>query len=385
MGIAGKLKKHRFFNRDAREAPPITPSLNQGAALSHSQTVAEIDVQAMGDTEDHFTEQFLQRDDKLSTEQFIRPEGTPDPFFDSPNQQLEYFIDVEEPQEKGFDFIVHLPAETMLPAEMQEFLRTKRLAFIGFDKTDTNKILRTIEPVGIFSHFFTWSDALPSTPVFRHFHMLILNALTEDTNSLWVKLKELAKYQTPILLAGSANFLFQHSTEIRKHTRDFMFTPWHDEEILLRVYHLLSEIEKQKAAATQAASANEKPRVVIADDDPTTTVLISTILKKNGMECFIANNGRQAVELVKAIAPHAAIFDINIPHLDGFEVLAALKNDEQTCSIPVILLTARQQETDIIRAFALGTDDYLTKPFNPMELLARLQRLLKKPSISMAS
>jgi DNA-binding response OmpR family regulator len=124
--------------------------------------------------------------------------------------------------------------------------------------------------------------------------------------------------------------------------------------------------------------------VVIADDDPTTTVLISTILKKNGMECFIANNGMQAVELAKTRLPHAAILDINIPHLDGFEVLASLKNHEQTSSIPVILLTARQQETDIIRAFALGTDDYLTKPFNPMELLARLQRLLKIPRKSIA-
>ncbi len=360
-----------------------TPRLNQGEALPHSQAVGGIEPRATGDAENPYSEPFNRRKDKASTEHLINPEGTPDPFFDSPNQQLEYFIDVEEPQEKGFDFIVHLPAETLLPAEMQEFLRTRRLAFIGFDKTDSNKILRTIEPVGIFSHFFNWSDALPSTPVFRHFHMLILNALTEDSQSLWVKLEELAKYKTPILLAGSASFLFQHSTQIRKHTRDFMFTPWHDEEILLRVYHLLSEIEKQKTAATQSA-ANEKPRVVIADDDPTTTVLISTILKKNGMECFIANNGKQAVELAKAIAPHAAIFDINIPHLDGFEVLAALKNDEQTSSIPVILLTARQQETDIIRAFALGTDDYLTKPFNPMELLARLQRLLKKPSVSMA-
>jgi CheY-like chemotaxis protein len=384
MGIVGKLKKHRFFNRDAREEPLTTPAPNPGVALSHSQATGEIGAQELGDRENSFPEPFKQRQDKGATEHFIKPEGTPDPFFDSPNQQLEYFIDVEEPQEKGFDFIVHLPAEATLPAEMQEFLRTKRLAFIGFDKTDSNKILRTIEPVGIFSHFFNWTDALPSTAVFRHFHMLILNALTEDSQSLWMKLKELARYKIPILLAGSAQFLFQHSTEIRKHTRDFMFTPWHDEEILLRVYHLLSEIEKQRAAATQSA-ANERPRVVIADDDPTTTVLISTILKKNGMECFIANNGMQAVELVKAIAPQAAIFDINIPHLDGFEVLAALKNDAQTSGVPVILLTARQQETDIIRAFALGTDDYLTKPFNPMELLARLQRLLKKPSISMAS
>ncbi len=382
MGIVGKLKKHRFFNREVREEPLTAPLLNTGVAISHSQD--SVDEQTRGDNENSFSEPFNQDKDKGSTEQFIRSEATPDPFIDSPNQQLEYFIDVAEPQEKGFDFIVHLAETAMLPAEMQEFLRTKRLAFIGFDKTDTSKISRTIEPVGIFSHFFDWSDALPSTPVFRHFHMLILNALTEDAQSLWVKLEELAKYKTPILLAGSANFLFQHSTEIRKHTRDFMFTPWHDEEILLRVYHLLSEIEKQKAAAVHRAAAPEKPRVVIADDDPTTTILISTILKKNGMDCHIANNGRQAVELAKAIMPHAAILDINIPYLDGFEVLAALKNDEQTSGIPIILLTARQQETDIIRAFALGTDDYLTKPFNPMELLARLQRLIKRPSVSMS-
>jgi DNA-binding response OmpR family regulator len=77
------------------------------------------------------------------------------------------------------------------------------------------------------------------------------------------------------------------------------------------------------------------------------------------------------------IQPHAIILDVNMPELDGFAVLTQLKQNDRTRSIPVVMLTGMRQEKDIIRGFALGADDYVVKPFNPMELAARLRRLLK--------
>jgi DNA-binding response OmpR family regulator len=71
---------------------------------------------------------------------------------------------------------------------------------------------------------------------------------------------------------------------------------------------------------------------------------------------------------------HAVVLDVNMPGLDGFEVLAAVRRE--AIPVRVILLTARQTESDIIRGFSLGADDYIIKPFNPMELVARLKRLL---------
>jgi len=69
---------------------------------------------------------------------------------------------------------------------------------------------------------------------------------------------------------------------------------------------------------------------------------------------------------------------VNMPYIDGFEVLSTLRNDPETAHIPIMMLTSVQQESDIVRGFGLGADDYVVKPFNPMELLARIKRLLRK-------
>jgi DNA-binding response OmpR family regulator len=80
--------------------------------------------------------------------------------------------------------------------------------------------------------------------------------------------------------------------------------------------------------------------------------------------------------LVRSLHPHAAILDVSMPCLDGFQVLASIKQDPSLASTKVVLLTSRQTEVDVLQAFGLGADDYMTKPFSPMELAARLKRLL---------
>jgi len=88
------------------------------------------------------------------------------------------------------------------------------------------------------------------------------------------------------------------------------------------------------------------------------------------------SNGGDVIKAVAGSRPDLVVLDVNMPQLDGFEVLSALKNDQKTKSIPVVLLTARQQETDILRGFSLGAEDYVIKPFSPMELVARIKRSL---------
>jgi DNA-binding response OmpR family regulator len=67
-----------------------------------------------------------------------------------------------------------------------------------------------------------------------------------------------------------------------------------------------------------------------------------------------------------------------MPYIDGFEVLSTLRNDPETAEVPIVMLTSVQQESDIVRGFGLGADDYVVKPFNPMELLARIRRLVRR-------
>jgi len=92
------------------------------------------------------------------------------------------------------------------------------------------------------------------------------------------------------------------------------------------------------------------------------------------MQCRVAANGTEALEEIRAHRPHAAVLDVNMPGMDGFEVLATIRAEK--IPVRVILLTARQQEQDVLRGFSLGADDYIVKPFSPMELVARLKRLL---------
>ena len=117
--------------------------------------------------------------------------------------------------------------------------------------------------------------------------------------------------------------------------------------------------------------------VLIADDDPTTLTLLQTTLQNYGMDCQVAEDGEQALQMIRSQPPDVTVLDIMMPNLDGFEVLSAIRNDKTLKNVRVVLLTALQQETDVVRGFSLGADDYVVKPFSPVELAARLQRLVR--------
>ncbi len=154
---------------------------------------------------------------------------------------------------------------------------------------------------------------------------------------------------------------------------------WQPEEALVRLSLALSQQRTGAAPGRVAPNAtgtpiSERTRVVVADDDPTVLALVRTALANFGMECYTAADGPSALDTIRRYRPHAAVLDVNMPGMDGYEVLSAVRSEE----IPtrVLLLTARQQESDVIRGFTLGADDYVVKPFSPMELVARMKRLL---------
>jgi DNA-binding response OmpR family regulator len=152
---------------------------------------------------------------------------------------------------------------------------------------------------------------------------------------------------------------------------DFLVAPpLRTDEILLRAFHLLTSTRRSAAGAT--------PAVLAVDDDATTNAIVRAVVTRSGMTCHIATNGRQALESARALKPSAIVLDVNMPYIDGFEVLTTLRNDPETAEIPIVMLTSVQQESDIVRGFGLGADDYVVKPFNPMELVARIKRLVRK-------
>lgn len=123
---------------------------------------------------------------------------------------------------------------------------------------------------------------------------------------------------------------------------------------------------------------NPKHRILICDDDPLLIELMSFRLRAKGFEVITATDGEEALAKLASERPSLIVLDAMMPRLDGFEVLSRMKSDRAVSDIPVIMLTARKGEKDIVSALERGADDYLVKPFIPEELLARLSKLLAR-------
>jgi class 3 adenylate cyclase len=113
-------------------------------------------------------------------------------------------------------------------------------------------------------------------------------------------------------------------------------------------------------------------RLLIVDDTPANIQTLSAILKEKGYQISVATNGRQALEVVAKVRPDLILLDVMMPEMDGFEACAKLKASSEWHDIPIIFLTAKTETEDIVRGFELGAVDYVAKPFNAHELLARV-------------
>jgi two-component system alkaline phosphatase synthesis response regulator PhoP/two-component system response regulator VicR len=120
------------------------------------------------------------------------------------------------------------------------------------------------------------------------------------------------------------------------------------------------------------------PKKILAVDDEKHIVrLVQVNLERQGYEVVTANDGREALEKVESERPDLVVLDVMMPYMDGFEVLQNLRRNPSTRDIPVIMLTAKAQDADVFRGWQSGVDCYLTKPFNPMELISFVKRIFK--------
>lgn len=119
-------------------------------------------------------------------------------------------------------------------------------------------------------------------------------------------------------------------------------------------------------------------KILVADDDPDLLNLVAYALGQAGYLVVKATDGTSAIGKFAAESPDVAILDINMPGASGFEVCSAIRSRS---TVPVMMLTARGEEQDLVRALDLGADDYLTKPFSPRTLLARVRALLRRAQL----
>ncbi|MGE0463148.1 MAG: response regulator transcription factor [Vicinamibacterales bacterium] len=125
-------------------------------------------------------------------------------------------------------------------------------------------------------------------------------------------------------------------------------------------------------------SAAAPQRALVAEDDQDIGQLLARYLQKAGFAPTVVTNGREVVPSVKRAPPDVIILDVMMPGMDGLDVCRALRADPDTAAVPIIMLTARGEESDRIVGLELGADDYITKPFSPNEVIARVRALLRR-------
>jgi signal transduction histidine kinase len=126
----------------------------------------------------------------------------------------------------------------------------------------------------------------------------------------------------------------------------------------------------------RAEDRNKKWRVLIADDEQSVAEAIAAVLDSEGLETVVANDGDQALKLIRTLQPDLALLDVMMPGRSGIEVCATLKTDPETASPPVILITAKAEQSDRMVGIAAGADEYLSKPFSPTELITLVNQVL---------
>ena len=125
-------------------------------------------------------------------------------------------------------------------------------------------------------------------------------------------------------------------------------------------------------------------QILVVEDEEDILELISFNLKKHGYQVKGVTSGEDALLEARRQIPALIILDLMLPGVDGFDVCKSLKNAHRTKAVPIIMLTARSEEADIVTGLELGADDYLTKPFSPRELIARVRAILRRSEVDIS-
>jgi two-component system, cell cycle response regulator DivK len=290
-------------------------------------------------------------------------------------------------------------ADTPLPDAIIRELTRLRVALVGFADAEADRLCGALERVGSRPRLFR-IDHPPDSDSVADCDVVMVHVRPETMQTPWLAAGA-AGLEKPLVLVGAREHLLALDTAVQCRAKEFLIDGWQPEEALMRLRFALPsfvsagasrldptpspEVKHAGPVAPAAeptaepadeAAAQESSRleVLIADDDEDIRNLVQAALSSRGMNCLTASTGTEALRMVYQHRPRAVILDVNIPGMNGFELLAEIRRE----NIPakVIMLTGRQQERDIIQGFELGADDYVVKPFNPRELVLRISRLL---------
>ncbi len=265
------------------------------------------------------------------------------------------------------------PGEAMenpVPDVIVQTLAGKCVGIVGLPAPETERLCVALERARARAVAFELASP-PDSPSLAQCDLVVTYVDPGGGGSAWLDPSSIVAAR-PSIFVGHRDDLLALAPAVQAKATEFLMDSWQPEEALVRLCLALGRSNYRKIQHAKPA-ADGRIRVLVADDDSIVRDLVSTALENFGMECHLAADGPKALDATRRLRPQAAILDVNMPGMDGYEVLAAIRGEN--LPVPVMLLTARQQENDVIRGFTLGADDYMVKPFSPLELVARVKRL----------
>lgn len=275
-----------------------------------------------------------------------------------------------------------------VPVATEVALKGKSVALVGMADEEAERLCSALERAGARPRLFN-AEMRPDADAISVCSLVVVHVRPATFGTNWLHPLGVADLSHPLILMGIRDHLLDIDATLLSRASDLLIDGWEPEEALIRFGHALSRAAVVKAPpavcvpveTAQPVFGMPTPRevtreteVLLADDDLTVRMVVRSLLQNAGIKCRMACDGNEALQVIRDCRPTAAVLDVNMPGMDGYEVLAAVRHD--MLPVRIILLTARQQEADITRGFTLGADDYVVKPFNPPELLARVKRYL---------
>jgi two-component system cell cycle response regulator len=270
-----------------------------------------------------------------------------------------------------------------LPASMVRELGGKRIALVAFAAEEAERLCSVLEKMDARPRLFDAEES-PQAEGIRNCHAIMVHVREEAMRGAWLDASAAFPANRALVLVGNRDRIMALDPAVQARAQEFLIDGWQPEEAMMRLVFALSRSAAPVAEPAAVpggppppAPSLQQARVLIADDDPAVRAVLQSTFREHNVECRAASSGTEALRMIREALPTVAVLDVNMPLMNGFEVLAAIR--QAALPVRVILLTARSQENDIIQGFGLGADDYVIKPFNPIEVVVRLKRLLSRP------
>jgi len=278
-----------------------------------------------------------------------------------------------------------------VPRHISAALAGKRIGLVGLTAEAADRFssaLAAVEarPVTIDAAEDPGSRAIEECAV------AVVQVRPETWNSPWCLQSPGGQAGCRRLFTGTRSDLKTLGRSLHERADDFVAEPFQNEEVLMRLARVLARRQPTAAPAmapspapatkppaaerAEVSAGVDQAEIVIAEADAAVAAVVQKALHNHGMTCRVVDNGRDALRMIRECRPKAAVLDINLPGMDGFDALAAIR--AAGSALPVMLLAAREQADSALRGFRLGADDYMVKPFHPFELAARLKRVLQR-------